>query len=431
MDKDGNVFITGSTFSLVYPLVNPYQNVHGGLIDMFVTKLNANGNALLYSTYLGGISVDRGRAMSIDALDNAYITGPTSSTDFPVVNGFQPAFGGNIDAFVAKLDPSGSVLEYSSYIGGNGQEYGFGIETDVGGNIFISGHTTSADFPLMNAQQNVLLGGRDAFILKMSAQGSLLYLTYWGGSDVEFCCGMDIDANGNGNAYIAGNTLSSDFPVVNDAAPHNGASDIFVTSFSNSGQVMLSKLIGGSQDESSANITIGNDGLIYLSGFTRSIDFPVVASVQSNNRGLSDAFVLKIDAQSNEILFSTYLGGEGGDTSRDIAVDQWGSIYIAGSTESDTFPVINAIQGVRQGGWDVFLAKISLDQDADSIPDYLDNCPNIPNIDQADIDNNGVGDACQVPQITGIWPASGGPGTMCLPSGQIILLEAHRFRSIT
>ena len=144
--------MSGWTGSTNFPTVNPFQSNHGGgQIDAFVIKLNALGDALLYSTYLGGNSDDQGYQIAVDSGGNAYVTGWTESTNFPTVNPFQTNHGGGqIDAFIAKLDASGDTLVYSTYLGGNDDDYGWGIAVDSGGNAYVTGWTESTDFPTVN-----------------------------------------------------------------------------------------------------------------------------------------------------------------------------------------------------------------------------------------------------------------------------------------
>lgn len=210
VDSAGNSYITGVTFSRDFPTVNPVQpdlNL-GCCLDVFVTKLNASGSALIYSTFLGGSRSERGNGVAVDPSGNACIVGTTDSTDFPVANAFQPAHTGfGSDAFVVKLNNSGSVLLYSTYLGGNQTEEGRAIAADIAGNAYITGFTASQNFPKSNPLQPVAGPG---FVTKFNSTGtSLVYSTYFG------VAGRSIAIDSLGNAYVAGEAGSPNLPLVN------------------------------------------------------------------------------------------------------------------------------------------------------------------------------------------------------------------------
>jgi len=213
LDASENAYLTGDTASADFPVVGAFQPVPGGGSDAFVTKLNAAGSSLAYSTYLGGAANDTGRAITVDAAGNAYVTGDTSSVNFPLSNALQTALSGGSDAFVTQLNSTGSALGYSTYLGGSGNDLGFGVAVDGSGNAYVAGETASANFPLANALQGALGGGRDAFVAEIIAGGSALaYSTYLGGSGDDVATGLAVDAGGN--AAAAGWTASTNFPTV-------------------------------------------------------------------------------------------------------------------------------------------------------------------------------------------------------------------------
>jgi hypothetical protein len=235
VDSAGNAYITGRTDSTDFPTANPLQPAKRGSEDAFVAKLNAAGSALVYSTYLGGSRGARGSSIATDQAGNAYVTGETSSADFPTKNPLQPALGGDVDAFVAKLNPAGTALVYSTYLGGSvGAETGdeaYGIAVDSDGNAYVTGATSSPDFPTKNPLQPALSGESDAFMAKLNPAGSaLVYSTYLGGSafnKAEF--GLGIAADSAGNAYVTGLTELPDFPTSNPLQPALGGDfDAFV-----------------------------------------------------------------------------------------------------------------------------------------------------------------------------------------------------------
>src|SRR6185295_3237272 len=214
VDTADNAYVTGDTFSGNFPLSNALQSTLAGTQDAFVTKLNSSGTALVYSTYLGGNNTENARGIETDGAGNAYITGNSASPDFPISNALQPALAGGDDAFVTKLNANGTALVYSTYLGGNGDDFGFGITIDSNHDAYVTGSTRSANFPLSNAFQSVRAGIQDVFVTKLNTSGTaLVYSTYLGGNNTE--TGRRIAADSAGNAYLTGNTASSNFPLSN------------------------------------------------------------------------------------------------------------------------------------------------------------------------------------------------------------------------
>ena len=206
VDPDGNTYLTGQTESSDFPLKDPMQQVYGGTVDAFVAKLSADGSSLIYSTFLGGSDDDRAYKIAIDSAGAAYVTGQTYSSNFPTKNPLQDTNHGNSDAFVAKLDPAGSALAFSTYLGGRELEQGLGIAVDATGAVYVSGITDSPDFPTLNAAQPQFGGTRDTFVTKLSPNGdAFVYSTYLGGSAEDRGAGVGIDATGS--AYVSDYTL--------------------------------------------------------------------------------------------------------------------------------------------------------------------------------------------------------------------------------
>jgi len=227
---------TGSgNFPTVSPLQATHG---GGTYDVFVAKLNAAGSAVVYSTYLGGSGDDQGNGIAVDSFGNAYVTGYTNWTNFPTANPLQPAFGGNWDAFVAKLNAAGSALVYSTYLGGSSYDCGYGIAVDSSGSAYVTGYTTSANFPTASPLQATYGagGGWDAFVTKLNAAGSaLVYSTYLGGSGDDFGDAIAVDSSGK--AYVTGHTSSTDFPTANAlrATKAGGYYDLFIGKIAEAG----------------------------------------------------------------------------------------------------------------------------------------------------------------------------------------------------
>ena len=353
----------GWTTSPDFPTSDPVQgNFNGGYQygDAFVSKLNSDGSALIYSTYLGGSSDDVGRSIAVDAAGNAYVIGYVESSDFPTVNAFQPALHGWRNAFVAKINAAGNALVYSTYLGG-GEEDGHGIAVDALGNAHVRGDTRSTDFPVYRALQPYLRSQYffNCFVAELNADGNaLVYSTYWGGSVGEAGHGIAVDAAGN--TYVGGSTSSPDFPIINPIQPVlAGETDAFITKFSPDGQAVLySTFLGGSGGEEQLGTAVDRFGNAYIVGSTDSADFPTVNAFQAANHGGTDAFVAKVNAAGKRLVYSTYLGGSADDVAVGIAVDSGRDAYVVGRTTSPDFPTVGAIQAVNRGGQDVFLTKI-------------------------------------------------------------------------
>jgi hypothetical protein len=295
---------------------------------------------LVYATRLGGGDVDIGYAIAADTAGNIYVTGETSSTDFPVAKPSQKAYGGATDVFVAKLSADGAQLIYSTYLGGRGADVGYGIAVDAAGNACITGDTQSSDFPLANPWQPKAGGASDVFVTKLSADGSrLLYSTYFGGGGGER--GQGIACDTAGNAYVAGYTNSTDMPTVNALQPTyaGGNADAFVLKLNPDGKPIYATYLGGGNDRPDQATAIAADtaGNAYVTGFTNSPDFPTAKPLQKFV-GPTDVFVTKINPTGSALVYSTHLGGGADDEAMAIAVDAAGSAYVTGQTESPDFP---------------------------------------------------------------------------------------------
>jgi hypothetical protein len=356
VDSLGQVYVTGSTASVDFPLAAAIRTTLGGGRDAFALKLNATGNALLYSTYLGGSNYDAGTAIAVDASGNAYIAGDTMSADFPVSNAAQGTFGGQVDAFVTKLTSAGA-LSFNTFVGGAGAEHSGGIAVDANGNSYLAGGTFSTNFPVATPIQPANRGGQDAFVTKINAAGSVfVYSTYLGGSGgsagaPEQANAIALDASGN--VYIAGVTNSTNFPVTSGSfqASYNGFQDAFVTKINATGSALVySSYLGGTGFDWANGIAVDASGNAYVAGFTSSFDFVTVSGVQAGFNGLYDAFISTINAAGSALTFSTYYGGTGADTANAIALDSGGGIYTGGQTSSSDLGLVAPIQASNLGG---------------------------------------------------------------------------------
>ena len=302
VDDSGEAYVTGFTDSNDFPTVNPpFQNVNGGGRDAFVTKLNPNGTALVYSTYLGGSGDDGGEGIAVDTSGSAYITGDTSSTtSFPTLDTApQQSLKGSQDAFVTKLSADGTALVFSTYLGGSDVDRGQGVAVDIFGNAYVTGITSSLDFPTLDPVQGTIGGGVDAFVTKLNLNGTALeYSTYLGGSNDETGAeNIAIAVDASASAYVAGTTASTDFPTANELqASLAGACDVFVTRYSTNGAALaFSTYLGGGGCDQGGNIALDASGFAYVTGDTASMDFPTAESpLQGTIGGGVDAFVAKI-----------------------------------------------------------------------------------------------------------------------------------------
>ena len=366
VDTLGNAYITGQTRSPNFPLRMPFRATFNQSVMAFVTKLNATGDALVYSTYLGGGVADVGNAIAVDAQGNAYITGFTGSPDFPTLNAFQATNRGGFDAFVTKLNPAGNALVYSTFLGGTGSDVGSAIAVDSQGSAYITGQIQSTDFPTANPFQSAHAGGTyDAFVTKFSASGNaLVYSTYLGGSDIEQGFGIAVDTQGG--AYITGFTISTNFPMANAfQAANGGGNDTFVTKLNAAGNTLAySTYLGGTGFDQGRAIAVDAQGGAYVTGATTSPNYPTRNAFQATrNNNSTDAFVTKLSATGNALVYSTYLGGGNSDQGSGIALDSQSNAYITGFTSSTNFPTMNPIQATggdpNGNNFDAFVTRLN------------------------------------------------------------------------
>ncbi|MBN1227488.1 MAG: SBBP repeat-containing protein, partial [Deltaproteobacteria bacterium] len=364
VDSSGNAYVTGYTWSTNFPSWSGYQWENWGKRDIFVTKFRQGDNALLYSTFLGGIESETGRGIAVDAQGNAYVTGYTDSSDFPVINAYQAVYGGgDTDAFVSKLGPDGFTLIYSTFLGGSESDWAYGIAVDSSGSVYVTGETYSTTFPTKNAYQGT--GGgtfQDAFVTKLAPAGSSLsYSTFLGGGNSDWANSIAVDASGN--AYVTGGTKSSDFPTHNayQGTYGGGETDGFISKLGAAGNTLTySTFLGGSKGDRGRDISVDSSGNAYVTGYTDSTNFPLVNAYQGTyGGGDTDAFISKLGPGGTTLTYSTFLGGSNDDWGNAITVDTSGNTYIIGTTESTDFPAHNAYQGAHGGGdRDAFISKL-------------------------------------------------------------------------
>jgi hypothetical protein len=391
LDSSNNVYVTGETYALNFPLVNPYidQNSSG---TGFVSKLSPDGSTLIYSTYLGGNLEGSCNAIAVDSAGEAVLIGRTYATNFPTVNAWQPNPAGNSDAFVTKLNASGSAPIFSTYLGGSSNDYGQGVAIDALGGIYIAGITYSSDFPTTPSSYQSTYTSNPygvSFLAKFSPSGeSLVYSTYLTGAQTF---GLAVSASGN--AFLTG-TAGPALPVtpgVFQAGPIID-SHPFVTQFDSTGSSLVYSTFLGSTGASLDNgnaIALDQSNDAYLTGQTSSANFPLQYPVETSTpNGTPEAFVSELNAAGSQLVFSTYLGGQGNSGSQQgnaIAVDGSGNIYVAGSTIVPQFPVLNAWQPTMKGMESGFITKF-LNQPAPSIslsPTSMSFPPEVVNVTSA------------------------------------------------
>lgn len=407
VDAAGNVFVAGVTYSRDFPTTpGSYQATVPTRIcspiacpSAFVAKLDPTGSALVYATYIGGSVGTNAWGVALDAAGNAYVTGQTSALDFPTTPGaVQPTYAGGFDdAFVTKLDPTGSHLVYSTFLGGGGiscgplcsrggDDYGYGIAVDIVGNAYVTGWTDSFSFPgncLFPSHCSAPYSA-DAFVTMLDPTGSRLVYSIWlGGSWWDQGNGIAVDRDGN--AYVAGATESDDFLTTPGAFQRQkaqcntlGCFEVFVAKLDPAGSALVySTYIEGTTGGGGRGLGIAVDpaGHAYVTGNTTSPDFPVTPDAfQVTYRGApcrgqpcGNAFVATLNRTGSALRYATYLGGQGGDRGYGITLDPSGNIVVAGSTTSPDFPTTpGAIQPTSGGGTcydhiceDAFVAKFS------------------------------------------------------------------------
>jgi hypothetical protein len=423
VDAAGNAFVTGFTDSTNFPMTNAlYPKINGKIDrklnvfpgDAFVAELDSSGSNLVYSTYLGGSGLDSGNGIAVDSSDNAYVTGTTASTNFPVVNplAFQLAGSTNLtldrlagtnSAFVTEIASNGAAVLFSTYLGGNKFDAGEGIAVDADGYVYVTGFTSSTNFPatnyisqiigtnsydghLLNGRTNKLNSAYDAFVTKLAPapEGTnfgFVYSTYLGSTNDDLA--YRIACDDGGGAYVTGYTESQLFPNLNTVTGTNIAeihshvatnnpalstdTDAFLTKITNgtgtSAGIAYSVVFGGKTNDVGYGVAVDAAHEAFVAGSTYSKDFSVYPTnsagfLRATNSGGSDVFVIGFGDGATNVLYSTYLGGSGNDYGYNIAVDAGGDAFVVGQTASKNFAETNAFQSYRNGTNDAFLLEI-------------------------------------------------------------------------
>lgn len=379
IDPNGNVYVTGTSYTLDYPTTpGAIQSVGSGGTDIVISKISNAGTApLLWSTYFGGATdEDFVTAITTNLAGEAFITGYTYSTDFPYLGGGQSTLRGGTDAFVSHFNNDGT-LNGSTYIGGaTSDEYAYGIAVDSSNFVYIVGDTYSTDYYMVNPYKNFLTGSGDIFVSKLNlALNQLLYSTYLGGNSSEHAVGIAVDSTGA--AYISGHTQSPDYPIV--AGAYSATFDTttgftpFVTKFTPAGNALqFSTFYGGSSYEYPYGIALDNAQNVYVCGYTNSPNFPTPGGFQTLFAGNSDGYVVKFNPSGSNIVWATFLGGSQFDLVQSIAVDSQQNVYCTGQTSSTNFPMTPPLlNSVAPGNGDAFACRINAQGNTLSWSTYL------------------------------------------------------------
>lgn len=359
-DSIGNIYAIGTTYSPNFPIdSNGFQSKFGGKSDAFVLKLNPEGK-VVWSTFLGGNKDEDGRGIVIDQQGNIHVIGRTTSKDFPTTtNAIQSKSNGGIDAFVTSLDTDGNILT-STYLGGSGDDIGFAIKLDHNDQLYIAGTTNSLNFPLKNAIQHKNKGEDDAFLAVIDPTRTILnFSSYFGGSKAERLYSIDLDTSGNVFIMGFTNSSNYPTTTGAYQPKFGGVKDTFITKLNlEKNKIIYSTYLGGDKDDNPRNLAVDKNGNAYVVGFTTSHNFPIVNSQKTNIRGSEDAFITKLDTNGAFLHYSTLFGGNGDDFFEGLAIGSDGSLTVSGGSNSTDFPLVNPLQDTFLGGrFDMIFAR--------------------------------------------------------------------------
>jgi hypothetical protein len=478
VDGSGHAYVVGRTYSGQgdgFPVTGGPDVSFNGDQDAWVAKVRADGTSLVYCGYIGGSGLDWGETIAVDGSGAAYVAGWTDSSEadgFPAQVGPDVTHNGGDDAFVAKVRADGTALVYCGYVGGTGNENGWGIDVDGSGRAYVAGDTTSTQttFPTVLGPDGSHNGGQDAFLARVHADGSALqYCGYIGGSGDDLAADVAVDSSGY--AYIVGITGSAQddgFPInLGPDLTYNGWFwDAFVAKVESDGSsLMYCGYIGGEHDDTARRLAVDHWGNAYVAGWTDSSEsqgFPVVSGPDLIHNGSTDAFVAKVRADGGELLYCGYIGGSLDDRARGIALDDLGNAYVSGETMSSeaSFPVTGGPDLSYNGGdYDAFVARVAapevrvtktlLDPPAGraaisdtvlyeihiennggiaitSMPLYDYSCPTCLTLTGWDVEPTGVDDVLGVVHWENVLdPAVGGPDVLAPGDSVQVMLEYH------
>lgn len=356
VDDAQNVYVIGHTTSTDFPRVGGSGRPHQGGTDIFMTKFDGQG-AVVWSMLLGGSEDDQGEGIAVDAAGNIHVCGHSYSADFPTTRGYDATLNAPADAFVAKLDTTGTLL-WSTYLGGSAGDFASDIALDGSAAVYVRGNTWSADFPTPNGHDTTLDGTADVFLSKFGATGQFLWSTYFGGGSVEGGAGLAV--SDTYDVYVTGGSSSPDLPgLAGHDTTHNGGVDVFAARFAADGQLRWSTFLGGTNTESGNDVATDGFGDVYITGYTQSADYPTKSRIETHHGGMQDAFVSVLSPDGN-LRWSRFLGGMAWEYGPGITADTRGNIYATGSTNSTDFPTANGWDRVFNGGTaDAYVVKFA------------------------------------------------------------------------
>ncbi|MHA2032077.1 MAG: SBBP repeat-containing protein, partial [Candidatus Kariarchaeaceae archaeon] len=365
LDDMGNIYVAGATMSSDFPIKNAFQETYGGNVDAFLAKFSSDGQSLLFSTFFGGSGGDYVKEIALDPEGNILLSGWTDSSDFPIKNNLNRTYYGFGDLFITKFSPDGQSLLFSIPIGGSGIEWRSNMLVDALGNIFIIGETSSSDFPIINPFKAFIndIFFEDHFVTILSNDGETILLSsYIGGYLMgSKTIGMCFDVFGN--LYIYGLVDNSDLPLVNSYDPdfNGGTIDGFLMKISAENRSLVySTYLGGSGSDYITDVIIDNDGNLFVTGMTTSIDFPLINAFDTNYSGRFEGFISKFSPDGQSLSFSSYIGGSFREDINFIEIVENDAIIIFGETTSQDFPyLLNNQNRNNESSLDGFLTKIS------------------------------------------------------------------------
>ncbi|MFX1253378.1 MAG: SBBP repeat-containing protein [Promethearchaeota archaeon] len=353
MDSQDNIYITGYTKSYDFPDLNSYDDLYNGGGGDVFITKFSPDGMLIWSTFLGGVGLDRGRGITVDSQDNILVTGYTASDNFPIKNSYNDTLNGDMDAFISKLTTNGTLL-WSSYVGTEGSDYSYDITVDSHNDVFITG--TSVLY------RNIYYSDTDAFLIKFDSTGRWLWSTHFGGYGLnQNDQGISLAIDSQNHIIIAGVTSSNEFPILNASQTTlNGDIDAFVTKFDSNAGLVWSTFLGGTEDDNVSRVLVDSQDNIIVTGYTDMNDFPVLNAANPSFGGIEDGFITKFAAITHTLIWSTFLGGARADQILGACVGAQDSIFVTGFTNSSDFPTVNAYDTLHnETNADAFMTKLS------------------------------------------------------------------------
>ncbi len=441
VDDAGDAYLAGWTASADFPTTpGTVDHTLDGERDAFVAKISGDGRRLIYAAFLGGSGRDEASGLALDEAGRAYVAGWTASADFPATAGaFAATYrGGPADAFVARLDATGTRLEWATFLGGSGEDVANGLARDTLGLLHVVGRTESSDWPTTaGAVDRILDGYWDAFLARLDGEGrTLLYGTFLGGMLDERCVAVAVD--GARHSYLTGYTVSPDFPVTPgafDTTYNAGNGDGFVAKISAQGALAYATFLGGSGEDRPQAVTVDGSGAAYITGYTRSGDFPTTPDVlDPDYNAFQDAFVVKLDPSGERLGYATFLGGRANDVGYGIAVNATGEAHVVGSTRSAEFPTTPGAFDTSYNGRytyqeDVFLVRLRADGSALHYGTFLGGTQ----VDDSYAVALGAGSTAYLTGYTGSsdWPLTEGAADATLAQGEAFFARLGTASDVT